>query len=266
MKLTLLGTGNALVTKYYNTCFVLEENNEYILTDGGGGNGVLSQLEKVNINWADIKNIILTHAHTDHLLGIVWMVRMICQYMKQGTYNGEVVIFGAEEVLSKLKLICKQLISKKEFDFLGERVFLKPVSDGETIKILEKKFTFFDINSTKTKQFGFSIEYEKDKKLTCCGDEPYNDMKKKYVINSDYLMHEAFCLYRDKDIFRPYEKHHSTVKDACKLAENLNIKNLILYHTEDKTFGKREQLYLNEGKNYYRGNLIIPNDLEEFVL
>jgi len=43
---------------------------------------------------------------------------------------------------------------------------------------------------------------------------------KEYVINSDYLMHEAFCLYRDKDIFRPYEKHHSTVKDACELAEN----------------------------------------------
>ena len=25
MKLTILGTGNALVTKCYNTCFVLEE-------------------------------------------------------------------------------------------------------------------------------------------------------------------------------------------------------------------------------------------------
>ena len=29
MKLTMLGTGNALVTECYNTCFVLEENEKY---------------------------------------------------------------------------------------------------------------------------------------------------------------------------------------------------------------------------------------------
>lgn len=32
MNLTMLGTGNALVTECYNTCFVLEENG--ITTDG----------------------------------------------------------------------------------------------------------------------------------------------------------------------------------------------------------------------------------------
>jgi len=30
MKLTMLGTGNALVTECYNTCFVIEENRQYI--------------------------------------------------------------------------------------------------------------------------------------------------------------------------------------------------------------------------------------------
>ncbi len=38
MKLIMLGTGNALVTKYYNTCFVFENQNQYFLVDGGGGN------------------------------------------------------------------------------------------------------------------------------------------------------------------------------------------------------------------------------------
>ena len=28
MKLTMLGTGNAVVTECYNTCFVLEERND----------------------------------------------------------------------------------------------------------------------------------------------------------------------------------------------------------------------------------------------
>lgn len=46
MKLTMLGTGNALVTKIYNTCFVLEDNHQYFMVDAGGGNQILTQLKK----------------------------------------------------------------------------------------------------------------------------------------------------------------------------------------------------------------------------
>ena len=45
MKLTILGTGNAKVTRCYNTCFTLKEGNEYFMVDGGGGNTILKQLE-----------------------------------------------------------------------------------------------------------------------------------------------------------------------------------------------------------------------------
>ena len=79
-------------------------------------------------------------------------------------------------------------------------------------------------------------------------------------------MHEAFCLYSEKDIFAPYEKHHSTVKDTCGLAEKLNIKNLVLYHTEDKNIKNRKALYKEEGSKYYTGNLCIPDDLEIIYL
>ena len=37
MKLTMLGTGNALVTECYNTCFVLSDGNDHFMVDGGGG-------------------------------------------------------------------------------------------------------------------------------------------------------------------------------------------------------------------------------------
>lgn len=37
MKLTMLGTGNALVTECYNTCFVMEDKGQYFMVDGGGG-------------------------------------------------------------------------------------------------------------------------------------------------------------------------------------------------------------------------------------
>ena len=42
MDITMLGTGSALVTECYNTCFVLSDGDEHFLVDGGGGNGTVS--------------------------------------------------------------------------------------------------------------------------------------------------------------------------------------------------------------------------------
>ena len=35
----MLGTGNAMVTRCYNTCFVLRNQEDCLLVDAGGGNG-----------------------------------------------------------------------------------------------------------------------------------------------------------------------------------------------------------------------------------
>ena len=72
--------------------------------------------------------------------------------------------------------------------------------------------------------------------------------------------------HSEADIFSPYEKHHSTVKDACELAEKLEVQNLLLYHTEDKNIAHRKELYIAEGKKYYSGNLYVPDDLEHIEL
>ena len=53
---------------------------------------------------------------------------------------------------------------------------------------------------------------------------------------------------------------------ASELAENLGVKNLVLYHTEDKNIKKRKELYGAEGREYYHGNLFIPDDMETFEL
>ena len=46
MKLTMRGTGHAVVTKYFNTCFILDDGGKLFLTDTGGGNMLLSRLEE----------------------------------------------------------------------------------------------------------------------------------------------------------------------------------------------------------------------------
>ena len=77
---------------------------------------------------------------------------------------------------------------------------------------------------------------------------------------------DAFCLYADRDTFKPYEKCHSTALDAGKLAEELGVKNLILYHTEEKTLANRKENYTREAAENFKGRIFVPDDLEVIEL
>mgnify|MGYP000123117461 CR=1 FL=1 len=80
-RLIVLGTGNAQATHCYNTCYAMQKGEEYFLVDAGGGNGILSQLDKAGIPLESIHNIFVTHAHNDHILGMVWMIRMLAPFI-----------------------------------------------------------------------------------------------------------------------------------------------------------------------------------------
>ena len=109
-RLIVLGTGNANVTHCYNTCFIIETAEGLLLCDAGGGNGIMQQLEKKNIGWERIHHLILTHAHTDHLLGAVWVLRMISTCMNNGKYVAAICaapsILGHKGILDGKKATC----------------------------------------------------------------------------------------------------------------------------------------------------------------
>ena len=261
-QLYVFGTGNAAATHYYNTCFAIRDEEQYFMVDAGGGNGILRILEDMKIRYQQIHHIFVTHEHTDHLLGVVWMVRFVATRILNGSYEGDLNIYCHDGLVSTIDTFCRLTLQGKFYKLIGDRIHLIPVHDGESRRILDYDVTFFDIHSTKARQFGFTTVLKNGKKLTCAGDEPYNALCASYVENSDWLLHEAFCLYDEREKYKPYEKHHSTVKDACELAGDLHIANLVLWHTEDKSVGHSKELYLAEGRQYYRGNLYVPDDRE----
>ena len=264
-KLIVLGTGNAMVTRCYNTCFALQSGEDYLLVDAGGGNGILAQLEKASVAPAHIRHLIVTHEHCDHLLGVVWIVRKIGTMMKAGQYEGVLHIWCHQGLTETIRTLCSLTLQKKFVDLLGQRILLHPVEDGQTESLLDAQVTFFDIHSTKAPQYGFTARWG-ETVLTCLGDEPYNPLCERYVRGSNWLLSEAFCLYGERERFKPYEKHHSTVRDACQLAEELGVPHLVLWHTEDRNYDRRKELYTAEGRQYYSGDLQVPWDLEVLKL
>ena len=275
-QITMLGTGNATVSQIYNTCFLLQTPSTLMLVDAGGGNGILSQLKKAGVQISDIHHLFVTHAHTDHVLGVIWVIRMVAQCKG---YEGLLHVYGNDKVMKVIKTIIDMILAKKQLAKVAERVVFHQLEDGECFEVGGMKLECFDIQSAKEKQFGFRAElpgtsednasednHAKPLVLACLGDEPYNELNRRYIEGADWMMCEAFCLYADRDTFKPYEKCHSTALDAGKLAAELGVKNLILYHTEEKTLDNRKENYTREAAENFKGRIFVPDDLEVILL
>jgi len=257
--ITMLGTGNALVTHSFNTCFVLQSSGgSRLLVDTGGGNGILTQLERAHIDRGSLSHLFITHAHTDHILGAIWLIRITLQRPNPPQLH----IYSHRRVLRLLQLFTEELLPKKLTAKMADRILLHELTDGDTFNVGDIRLQCFDIHSTKEKQFGFKAWLPDGQCLVCLGDEPYNEANHSYAVGADWLMSEAFCLYADWDRFKPYEKHHSTALDAARLAQQLGARNLILYHTEDQTLTTRKQKYTEEAQHVYQGPVFVPDDLE----
>lgn len=265
-ELIVLGTGHGMAVKCYNTCFAMRTGEQYFLVDAGGGNGILSLLDKEGINFHNTRHMFVTHGHTDHVLGAIWVIRSYCEEMLEGRFSETFTVYAHKDLIKMLRTFFKMLFAPYLQQFIDNGIIIKEVEEGETIEINGMKITFFDIGSTKLKQFGFQSILPNGKKLTCLGDEPYKDSSEKFAKDADWLLAEAFCLYADRERFHPYEKHHSTALDAGKHAQKLNIKNLLIYHTEDSDLEHRKVKYTEEASSAFSGNVYVPDDLERFSL
>lgn len=258
----MLGTGSAMCTRCYNTCFYLKSAAGQLMVDAGGGNGIFRQLYRAGIDYTQIRHLFVTHVHTDHIMGAIWLIRKISPLQYKGKYQGTFTIYCHEGVKEVLLTMCNMMIPAKIMSAVGKTIIVREVSDGETINIDDMHVTFFDIGSSKLKQFGFMAVMPDGQRVACLGDEPYKSTSERYVKGCDWLLCEAFCLYRDREQFRPYEKNHSTALDAGRLAQELGVKNLLLYHTEDTRLASRRENYTAEARTVYSGNIHVPMDLE----
>lgn len=260
-KIIMLGTGSGVTMDLYNTCFVIQNDNGNFLVDTGGGVEILKRLKQVNIDYKDIRNIFISHSHTDHILGLIWLFKRIGYDIICGANIDKINVYCNSDVHEAIQNISKCVLPNKMLNTLNSIINYIILNDGDIININGIDYKFFDALSKRVKLFGFECLLN-NKKLVFLGDEVLSPNLYDRFKNFDYVMHEAFCLDSEKNIFHAYEKNHSTTRSVSEVMNKLNIKNLILYHTEE-THGKlRKELYMKEAQEYFKGNVIVPDDLE----
>jgi len=253
-KMIFLGTGEAMAYKAFNTsiCFV-DECNECFLIDAGGGNGIFYHLKKSDIDIKQIKNIFITHNHTDHILGFLWIIRKFASIKDEFVCD----FYLPDAVHKDLMQLCNITISKGQLKKALEHINFHIVNNMDSFCLGDVNITFFDTLYEKTTQYGCKIQ-NGEFEIGICGDVPLLKENFKVLENVDILVHEALCDSENSEKHKVYKKGHSTAKDAGKIAREISAKNLFLIHKADDYINENS-LYI-DAKTEFTGTVIVPED------
>lgn len=266
IKITFLGTGNAIPTKKRNhTGILLSCADEQILFDCG--EGIQRQFKTARISPTKLTRIFITHWHGDHILGLPGLF----QTLAMSNYQKTLHIYGPvgtrrfisliQELLVHIKINLNVhetnsgiVLNEKDFQVIAENMqhgintlaysfILKEKTRLNKAKIKKLKLpnspllgklqSGNDIIWKGKKIKSSSITYkEKSKKITIILDTRMNNKAINFAKNSDLLITES--TFSEEDQKKAEEYLHLTAKDAAIIAKKSNSKNLILTHISER--------------------------------
>ena len=266
-KLIVLGTGSGMTINCYSLSALLDNNKgQYLLIDTGSGNQLLNHLKIKNIDVNKIHDIFISHKHIDHLWGIIPLLRFIMQQYKKGCFDGILNIYCAEEIKNIIDTFMELTFHKSHIDLYNKIVKYNFCENRKKVNIIGYEVEIIDTESIECIQYGFKTKLDCGKTLAFLGDVPCSKNVYPRIKNLDWVLHEGMCLEKDKEKIKPHEKNHSTVKDVAIAMNKLNIKNLLIWHCIDNDVSNRKELFTKEAKEFFSGNVYVPDDLDDIQL
>lgn len=259
MRLTILGSGTAIISKKRkSSAYLLELNNNILLFDCG--NGAIENLMDTGIQPKDIDHIFITHPHADHMGSLINLLQSM---------------FVAGLYFPKLKR-SKSLNIHGYKGFINDYTFLRKIMFPEReepyqINIHEypdeiKKFEDLTIQSEMVhhvpehfSSVGFRVQSKnEDKTFTYSGDSGYSESLVRLSQNADIALLEAAVSISDYAKKGPHPNHLSPWECGF-IAEKSNVQHLILTHLYDldkpSSIGK-------EIRQNFSGKYSIAHDLD----
>lgn len=229
MKVELIGTGS-IYTKYNSACTLI--NNDMIIDMP---NGTLKQLLKKNYAPEDIKTIVITHMHGDHIADLPFFLKYIFRFIN---INSEITIIGPKGIENKVI----QLFDAYNFENKEE---IEQKMQIKYIELDNSNVLINDINGYKVKAILVSHGEEKpaygyviNEVLGLTGDSGFCTGVEEIVNNSNIIIADSS--------FAQGDECHLGIDNIIYLIDKYK-KQIIATHLRDIT---REKFKTNEIENF----------------
>ncbi len=250
-KLIFLGTASAVAFEGHGNSFlVIKGEQSSILVDCAAS--PLLRIKQAGINFEEIRDLIITHFHADHVSGLpTFLINMWILDRKE-----KLVIHGSEHTLTRVR----QLMELFDWDD-WEGMFpieMNIVPLDECAEVLET--SEFRVRSSPVEHMiptlGLRIEYLENN-FVCAYSADTNPIAQtvRLAKDADVLIHEAAGTVYG----------HSTPAQAGEIAAQSGVKSLYLIHYGFYDGGSEKSL-LDEAKKTFPRDVFLAEDFMEIEM
>ncbi|MCM8792179.1 MAG: MBL fold metallo-hydrolase [Candidatus Omnitrophica bacterium] len=250
-KIVILGTAGAVFSqKRNNTSFLLQNKKELILIDTPAC--LLSKLDQIKIDFRNIRHILFTHSHPDHLTGIIYLI-----HSQYGLKN-RIHIYASENTIRLIKKI-RKLFSLEDTEIYPELIFHSFKKERPVFYRSKDLLIYFFKTKHSSDSVGFKIIF-KNKTIIISGDSPFDQNIIKEAMNSFILIYDCFAPERFFKKYSLLNQKHTSSLNLGKIASLSKTKLLIPIHFSGELKYSFQEI-IKEIRENYSGRLIIPEDL-----
>ena len=231
------------------SCVLVEAGDDIYIFDLG--NGSVNNLTQYQVPWPNVKAVLITHMHSDHMADLP---DAHLQSWIQGR-TSPLKVYGPEGI----NLVTKgfELAYSADYQYRnehhGDDMLPMSIAGFNAIQIINKQFIpndtpgleilpfvvdHYPVNSA----FGFKISY-KDRTVVISGDTIHDGSVQKYSQDVDLLVHSAISIdivermrgiapipQMDKILF-DIQDYHTSIEEAGEIARDANVEHLLIYHS-----------------------------------
>ena len=231
------------------SCVLVEAGNDIYIFDLG--NGSVNNLTQYQLPWPNVKAVLITHMHSDHMADLP---DAHLQSWIQGR-TAPLKVYGPEGI----NLVTKgfELAYSADYqyrsDHHGDDMLPMSIAGFDAIQITDNQLIPNDTPGLEilpfvvdhhpvNSAFGFKISY-KGRTVVISGDTIHDGSVQKYSKDIDLLIHSAISIdivermrgfapipQMDKILF-DIQDYHTTIKEAGEISRDANVKHLLIYHS-----------------------------------
>ena len=279
-RVTLLGTGSpAPVMRRFGPGVLVQAGGKNLLIDSG--RGTTQRLMQSGLRLGQIDALILTHLHSDHVVGIpdLWLTGWLeANYAQR---KGPFVVYGPKGTQALMDGLTrayewdiKARIADQNLDPASIQSKVTEIDEGLIYEQAGVKVVAFKVDHGELLQpaFGYRVDYA-GRSVTISGDTRFSENLIKFAKGSDLVIHQVAAAHEEllkSPVFKVILAHHTQPHEAGTVFTRVKPRLAVYYHfvllgTPTIPAVSETEVFEMTRKTY-DGPLLIGEDLMAFRL